>query len=98
MDFKALNVGNDSYVMVSSIKAILSCSGKKLLNELAERKNMNPKEKIMLYDCTKARTRKSVIVLDDGTYYVCALTTKALNKRLNELNEKENFNEPQQTN
>ena len=97
MESRTLNVGNESYVMVSSIEAILSCSGKKLMNELAERKDINSKEKIMLHDCTKARMRKSVIVTKDGTYYVCALTTKALNKRLNELKEKENSNESQQT-
>ena len=88
MNGMTLNLGNGYYVTVSSIQAILELSGKKLMNEVSVRREIDPKEKAMLYDCAKGRPRKSVVVLNDGSYYICSLTSKALNKRLNEPAEK----------
>ena len=84
MVVSTLLVGFENYIPVSRITGILAYSSSRLKQEVAERKKSSD-GKSRIFDCTKGKTIKSVITLDDGTYVLSAVHTDTLAKRLNSL-------------
>lgn len=85
MTFSTLLVGFENYIPVSRITGILSYTSSRLKQEVSERKK-NPSNQLPIFDCTKGKSIKSVVVLDDGTYVLSAVHTDTLAKRLNSNN------------
>ena len=88
MSFSLL-VGFDNYVPVSRITGIYSFTSSRLKQEVANRRKKPETYTQPLFDCTKGRTIKTVIVLDDGSYVLSATQASTLIKRLNNNPEEE---------
>lgn len=83
MQFSMLLVGFDNYIPVSRITGVFSFTSSRLKQEVANRRKKPEVFKDALYDCTKGRTIKTVITLDDGSYVLSPVHPETIVKRLN---------------
>ncbi len=79
----SLLVGFENYIPVNRITGIYAFTSSRLKQEVANRRKKPEIYTAPLYDCTKGRTIKTVIVLDDGSYVLSATQSSTLAKRLN---------------
>lgn len=77
-----LHIGFDSYVSPNRIIAIVPYGASKIKSEVIERKKNEGNGKTLLQDCTKNHVIRSVIICDDGTYILSAVSTASLAQRL----------------
>ena len=82
MSFSMLLVGFDNYVPFSRITGIYSFTSSRLKQEVANRRKKPELFTAPLFDCTKGRTIKTVITLDDGTYVLSPVQPETLVRRL----------------
>jgi regulator of extracellular matrix RemA (YlzA/DUF370 family) len=83
MDFSMILVGFDNYVPVSRITGVFAFTSSRLKQEVANRRKKPEIYTAPLFDCTKGRTIKSVITLDDGSYILSSVSPSTLIKRFN---------------
>lgn len=88
MQFSMLLVGFDNYIPTSRITGVYSFTSSRLKQEVANRRKKPDTYTQPLFDCTKGRTIKTVIVLDDGTYVLSPVQPETIAKRLNSINDK----------
>ena len=78
----SLLVGFDNYIPTNRITGIYAFTSSRLKQEVANRRKKPEIYTAPLFDCTKGRTIKSVIVLDDGSYVISATHPLTLAKRM----------------
>lgn len=81
MDFSMVLVGFENYIPTSRITGIYAFTSSRLKQEVANRRKKPDVYTAPLFDCTKGRTIKSVITLDDGTYVLSSVSPSTLIKR-----------------
>lgn len=81
MQFSMILVGFENYVPVGRITGIYSFTSSRLKQEVANRRKKPDVYTSPLFDCTKGRTIKTVITLDDGTYVLSPVQPETIVKR-----------------
>jgi len=85
-----LHIGFDFYIMVSEIESILPTTSQKMMKNIYE---LNENGEMLIYDCTKNKSRKSFIMTKGNNCYISAISTGILTKRLERQKSKGDFNE-----
>lgn len=88
MQFSMLLVGFDNYVPITRVTGVYAFNTSRLKQEVANRRKRPETYSLPLFDCTKGKTIKTVITLDDGTYVLSPVQPETIVKRLNTLGEK----------
>ena len=80
-----INIGFSNYISSAQIQSVRAYDSAKLLGEARLRLNSaDPMCKVMIHDCTLNRTKNSIIVCNDGVYYISNKTVGYIVKQLND--------------
>ncbi len=83
-------IGNGNYVNSKRVVSIRSYDGAKLLKEVRNRiNNSDDNNRTWIQDCTKGKKKNSVIICDDGVYYVSSILINTLAERFEKYENKE---------
>ena len=77
-------IGFSNYLDSAEIQSVRPYDSARLLNDVRLRlNNSDPFRKVMIHDCTLNRTKNSIIVCNDGVYYISNKTVGYIVKQLN---------------
>ena len=78
-------IGFSNYLDSAEIQSVRPYDSARLLNDVRLRlNNSDPLRKDMIHDCTLNRTKNSIIVCNDGVYYISNKTVGYIVKQLND--------------
>jgi len=80
---RMFNIGLDTFVMADKVKSIVKYDSAKIKKDVARIREENIPG--TLIDGTKHKPIRTVVILDDNTHILSALTPDTLLKRLNDL-------------
>ena len=84
-------IGSSFYVKKSDIQALLPYSSRRYKEELdARKKQKNDGHQTMVFDCTMKRGCKTIVVMNNGVYYLSPHLPQTLVKRIEAENEDDN--------
>lgn len=77
---KMFNLGYGYYIPLNKIKAVLPYESVRIKREVQQLKESEAPGK--LFDVTKRKAIKTVIVMDDDTYVLCNVSTETIARRI----------------